>query len=598
MITKEVIEYVRREVSRGTPYPVIKENILKTGWNEADFAEMMQALNPQEKPPVVVEPAAPAIPHIEQVQLVTPSSAPISIDPVVHTMSPQSSPISSQAVNIAQPAVMPSTMPMSPIAQVTSMPQSVNTMASHMETPAVVTMPPTHSSKKKVILLIACIVVFFLLIGTAVYGYVGGYFVSPEKTIASALATAHGSKTVSMDMDLTIDVSGMKNPNSAAAEFLPGLGNVFTVNVKGSSDATDLENPKATSTMSIVAGDLHASIDTRMIDGTVYLNLTKAPSIPFLPLTQIENKWFSFSSKEGQSSSLPIDGSLLKSLTEEQKQHLYDLGQKAHIAMITKHLSSETVNGTLSYHYQFDIDRAGLKAYLTEIANYMQEVDKDDPRLANFDTTTIPKSISDFIDSIHDFSGELWIGVFNHSLEKVSLVASVGDSAHPEIGDAKVLMTLSTTDWNKPVTVEVPANSVPFETFMAGLFGGPDPSQDMIPCIPGPGAPCSESQEAPANAKDAAIQAGLKNMRAQGDLYSGNNASNYKGACSADSSVNHVKGLYSIAKSLPAGTDYHCRDSAASYVAWAKLSTGQYFCVDSTNYTKLMPQAPKANLCQ
>ena len=105
MITKEVLEYLRAEISRGTPQDVIKNNIIKTGWTESDYAEMLEALNPKPTAPVatVVTPSVVAQPQPQPqpIQTTQPTqnpgfTMPTPVDPIA--MKPQPNMVKEQRI--------------------------------------------------------------------------------------------------------------------------------------------------------------------------------------------------------------------------------------------------------------------------------------------------------------------------------------------------------------------------------------------------------------------------------------------------------------------------------------------------------------------
>ena len=505
--------------------------------------------------------------------------------------------------------------------QATMMPHSFTQTQMHndMSTVSPMTVMPS-SPKRKIKTVILVVILALLLVAGAAYGYVGGYFVSLEKVSQQAIASAQSAKTAHFDMTVTVDTSGLKQQTPDISSYIPGLGNVFSVTMKGSSDATDPQNPKATNSLAFSAGSISAAIDMRMVSGTLYAELTKAPLTGIFPLEQYENKWFSFPlKKDGNSTSyLPVNTDIINSLSDDQKNHLYALAKNANFIKVTKRLAPQSINGTLSYHFMFDIDHEGTKAYLKSVNDYIHEIGKNDSQLSSVDIS----ALGDYLTGIHSFSGEMWIGIIDHLPQKISITAAVADKDHLDAGDVKITFVALMSDWNKQVIVDAPAQSQPFTDLLTNMtFGassnpdtnqymipcipGPNPKDscppttapvtthqsDMIPCISGPGIDCGAVKNT-LRADDSNKESILANMRPQGELYYTTNNSSYVGVCSSDT------GLHRMAKSLPSGTDYKCRESQSAWAASANLSTGDYFCVDSTGNAKKQTSTIKTTACQ
>jgi len=507
-------------------------------------------------------------------------------------------PVASPMPQAAQP-VMPIQQPIQPIQPM----QSAQPMDTSFRKPIIPYTQPTASvpvvttvmvrpKKKKTFLIISCIVIFLLLATGFLYAYASGYFVSVDKVMAQSFIASHDAKTGTFNTTLTIDISGLKkDPNLPTSALLPNFGNTFTLVSNGSADSTDENNPKIDNTLSFSAGTVQGALELRVINGTTYLELTKAPDLGILSLSPFENKWFSLPAQNdgsAQGSALSslsmVNSNPLNSLTQDEKDHITQMAKDAHFITITKHLSPEIVNGTLSYHFMFDLDRDGIKAYLQELGDYIHQIGANDPRLANLDVTPV----SDAIDNIKIFSGEAWIGIFDHLPQKLTFTTAVTIPGHEDDGYVNISGNVLMSNWNKPVIVAVPPDSVSLETFISNMFSSMNPGATSAAPATAPTTTLTPSQKT----SDATKQALLSNMRAQAELFYDNNGQSYNGVCSSGG-----QSLLSLAKNLPANTNYKCKSSNTAWVASANLSANNYFCVDSVGDAKTVSAPPSGFQC-
>ncbi len=617
MITKELVEYVKAELAKGIPYDILRMQILKTGWALEDFNEAMREIHPgaaepavQKQAPVIpvatpvipatpitpTAPVTPAAPMIPRADVITPHIAPVVekvAQPIVTPIAQPAQPI--QPIQPVQPivAIAPEIKPeikiepeiKQPAVSIEHGPVSYIPPASITPvTPVAVAYPAivqTSSSKKKIIFAIVGIVVI-LLIALGIYGYAYGYFTPLSVVTSQALEASRNAKTSSFDITIGVDISGLKDqPDSLA---IPGFSTkTFSATIKGVSDATDPKHVNFESTTSFDAGQINAGLEVRAVSDTIYAQLTKAPNLGFFSLAPYENKWVSFPESDFNKadtnplgSVTPISTTVIDSLSQQQKDHIADMTAKAHFITITKRLSPEKINGVLSYHFTFDIDRAGTRQYLKDLTEYIHSIGTNDSALSAFDAT----SYGDSLDQIKTFNGEAWIGIHDHLPYKFSTTMNIAEKGNAEAGVIKVTVVGLFNDWNKPVTIVAPSDSVPFETFISGVMGGGMQAAPTTPAV---------------SQIDAQKEATLANMRVTAELFYNSNHSSYTGVCTTNAGT--TQGLLSQAKTLPANTAYKCRSTSSAWAASVNLSTNDYYCVDNTGFTGHIPKAQTATSC-
>jgi hypothetical protein len=410
---------------------------------------------------------------------------------------------------------------------------------------------------------IAGALVLLVLAGLG-YAYYQGYFTPLEQLTGQSFVAARNATSASFDTTITVDTSGLtasKDKNPIGELF--GGSSSFTT--KGSYDVSDPEHTKVQGLISLVFGSTSTALEFRVVDDNAYLQLTKAPTISFIPMLQsMENKWlvFPYKSEAKNMSMSPVtsyfgvDPSIIEKLTDDQKDQLYTITERAHFISITERLTPESINGDLSYHFTFDIDREGVQTYLAEVKAYINEIGKNDSLLSSFD----PTSYGETLDKVTDFRGELWIAK-SDKLPRKALISFA--TPIEEEGSIKVTITSLFKDWNVPVVVEKPEKSMTFQELMTEAFSGA----------------MSMSTPAAENAgKNAAAKSTLANLRASAEIhYDGSATGSYQGACTSADFMSAKKKYGSFV----------CSDMQNAYAASVKLSDGTYYCVDSTGLSKV-----------
>ena len=440
MITKELIEYMRSEMTKGTQIANIKISLLQNGWVEKDIDEAVSAIS----------------------------------------------------LNMgAVPAPAPAT-----------------TSAPILETKS-----QGQGSAKKIIGIVIAIIILVALAGTG-YAYYTGYFTPLETVSSDAFKSLSNTTSSTFDTTIIIDASDL---NKAGGDMLGELGNLIsdkiTITSKGTYDINDADSFKMNSAISLAVGSVSGSLEFIFKDNTLYGRLTKAPALSFIPVIPAEyiNKWYSFeaTAENAQSilptSSIGLGPESMKNLNTEQKMEIARMTGDAHFITIIDKLETESINEVLSYHFTFGLNNQGINDYLAKLESYIKSEGKNDSFLSSFNT----KDISESLEKIQNFKGEAWIGKKDHRLYKfvISFDVPTGDA---DEGTIKISAVSIFKDWNKPLELSAPANSVPFKSLIEQSLG-----------------------EARTKGVDAQIKAIISSTRADAEVYYSEKNS-YKGYCMSD----------------------------------------------------------------
>ncbi len=516
MINDQLLRYVRQQLSLNVGREVITANLKSQGWTDSDINEVFLAIGSG----------------------ATPVSA------------PGSSTVSTTTPNVSQA-------------------QTFQTQAGSFH--------PTHVKSKKILPVIIILILLCLAGGAAGYAYYTGLFISFPKLISESIDTGRVTTSANYDATISIDFSQIKSIYGDVSQLLEGVvPNKITVAAKGSFDSLDKEKMKSSMLLSVDSGSLSLGAEFRVLDHTLYGQLTKSPVDTFTfmsMLTAYENKWFSFplKSEDGRVTDSPIgsisglNSNVIDKITPEQRDYLYKMIRDAHLVKAVKKLSFETVGGESSYHFIFDLDREGISAYLQLLKGYINTIGKDDSVLSAFDSTSLAKEL----DNIKDFRGEIWIGRSDKLIHKILLNFGIQPDLTKD-EQTKVNIVAIFSDYNQPVFITAPAESIPLETLISNMM--------------------ADSRQ---KGNEAIIKASLSGMRARATLFYDAHQDSYSSFCSSKELKDDLKLIKNAG-----GTGFVCKTTAKKYAIGVKISESSgNWCVDSTGDSKSTATLPSSAVC-
>ena len=264
--------------------------------------------------------------------------------------------------------------------------------------------------------------------------------------------------------------------------------------------------------------------------------------------------------------SLDVEKNVLNDFNSSQKDQLYKIFRDAHLVKQIKKLASETIGGEFSYHFSFDLDKDAIVSYLQSLKEYMASIGKNDFVSSDSDAASIKKAL----DGIKDFSGEIWIGRSDKLIHKFVITFGVQPNLVSN-EQLKINLVGIMSDYNKPVTLSAPIDSVPLQTIIDASL-----------------------QSARQKGKEAAIKANMTGLRAQAELfYDSHNGGAYSGFCLSK----ELKDARKYIKDT-GGTGFICKDKAIAYAIGVKFPNNSgNWCVDSTGASKSTATLPSGIVC-
>jgi hypothetical protein len=215
------------------------------------------------------------------------------------------------------------------------------------------------------------------------------------------------------------------------------------------------------------------TVNLRNVDTNTYVRVSELPVVLAMlgPVDMFKNRWIRINMEEVLDAiGIPgvhekIEEAQQKAeegayeLTEEQKEQIYAAFKDAEVIKVTQEFKKEKINGTAVYHYAYRIDPEALRAFIVQ-AN---EIVPEDP--------VERRDIDEMMETFEkvDFKGEMWIGAKDYYLYQFT-VAPTFEQEEDARDTNEVLVTVSLSKFNEPVTIEVPEDAKPIADIVREAF--------------------------------------------------------------------------------------------------------------------------------
>ncbi|MEX2405428.1 MAG: hypothetical protein WD579_02375 [Candidatus Paceibacterota bacterium] len=570
MITPELTSYIRTESERGVSEEKIRTALMNAGWKAEDIEEAFGVVRKGES-------EAPTPP---------PSSKPeVSLENQVQPMKESGAVAQNQEQKSTQQITQSSTEKSQKAAQPKS--EGVNTTPDVSLAGSVEGKSNTNpdlsgggekkqSTSKKKFLVLTLIVAGLLLLGGGAYGYFV-HFSSPTITFEGVLASMAEVETLSYDFELTT------NEGVESEDNKPFLPQKSPINATGSG-ASDFNNGQSTLSIefpltgSIFAEELEENTPVvlrYLNDGnTSYLKMENVSvlGVGLFDLSPIEDSWLILEAGEGLESE-ELSG--VDEGVETLRQTVEEMKEKYSLKDIITVTDFERVDleGEETAHFFYTIDVQTVNMMIQEFMNEISGIEVP---------MNVPKSVTDKAPSVisgEEISGEGWVGTDDLLFRKI--IMNVTKNTDDRVDT--YLITASFSDYNEPVTVSSPSDTIAMDEFMTtflapmrALFGdglgGEMEDMDVEGAL-------TSFQKARASGSDAAIKSNLLNARAQAELYYDTNGG-YEGVCNTVREEDGIKDF--ITKAEESSGFVECVDTATTWAASSDLLSNDAasYCVD------------------
>jgi len=244
---------------------------------------------------------------------------------------------------------------------------------------------------------------------------------------------------------------------------------VFNFNASGSVDTKDSKDPKfnlsikGDAMMDNDGGDLEAAF--RMNKDAIYLSLIALDgkgeiTIPDEIKSELVGKWWTMPIPPGALEELAstVPSSDVDNMTPEQKK-IKELFETTKFFKDVEYKGSENVGGEPSHRYSAKLDKDAMVGFIVKIAEMQGSA------IGQAEITEIKMAMGMF-----DFAGDLYVGQKSGVLNKVNGVFTLNATSDASTPSGTITIQATASDFNKPVTVQVPANALPIPMDMLGAL--------------------------------------------------------------------------------------------------------------------------------
>ena len=345
--------------------------------------------------------------------------------------------------------------------------------------------------------------------------------------------------------------------------------------------------------------ELGAEGEFRVINGVLYVNLSKVPEVPYYlaDLSHMEDNWVSVDlneeiseQREGELRGLINKSDEFIKLVEDHGVRVIELAQEEGFLTI----ESSVVDG--DHIFDLDLDLQVLPSFLRALAEMVPDEEysfilKEMAVEMDEEWEEIESSVD--IENGHVVPFRLAVDRKTGDIKEISTNLSIKVKANETLESffnikdglgVNILIVSEFSDMNGSFEVESPDGSIPFDEIISALM---DDINDQVDHEFNDTSQHTTQLSQSDRVQGAAIRSDLAQMRAQAQLYTGEDG--FSGVCN-DGDTGLV-GLLDSVDSM--SSDWECKDSREQWAAWAELkSEAGYWCVDYTGFSGPANQPP------
>ncbi len=331
-----------------------------------------------------------------------------------------------------------------------------------------------ESSSKKFLVIGLSILAVALIGAGGVWGYFQYYAKSPEIQVLESLAQFDSAKSISYDANILL--SGESNPekllSSALGSESSSTAKMYTLNLglSGGSNLNDEKSPATSLDFSLSLKrneEIQPEVRFQIIDkeNIFYFRLPTLPQLTGASdYSEFANKWIEFDYSKISEEFGSFIEELKKKVTstapsEQESKVVIDSIKKLTFLnpplQVTKTFPDEIINGVKARHYGYTLNPQNIQLIMQELVK-------------NESITGIHKKDSDsinfFLEKIENFNGEIWFG--KEDLHPYKNFVSFDIKDQEEFQKGKFAMTVNLKNFNAPLNIQKPSESISFEEIM------------------------------------------------------------------------------------------------------------------------------------
>lgn len=315
------------------------------------------------------------------------------------------------------------------------------------------------------------ILVFIAVAGGGTYLYVSleKNRLSPEEVIQKMFESISQISSLRYDASLKGTLTEKENSNTRNIQL----------NVSGYTDTTNANSLDGDYRIAFQTSGLGFDMDAKYAHGTMFIRLRQAPALGFFDFAPLEGIWIQLQTKELTSSSPGFTFLAGGEEIEHAQAILAPLRERlkeARFLRVEKVFEDGVIGGQDMYHYAFSLAREELKQFFIDAARIIAEELTNDPRYKDreFPLDEYKNSITERIDEAfgeNEFLrlGELWMG--KKDFLPYRILTEVESVPHEKNFTVIWVFDVMLSNFNQPIIVEAPPESIRFEEALKMLFG-------------------------------------------------------------------------------------------------------------------------------
>ncbi|MCX6718295.1 MAG: hypothetical protein NTY81_01680 [Candidatus Staskawiczbacteria bacterium] len=449
MAEQQLVDYIKKAKDAGQTEGQMRDLLYKNGWTETEVSDALTAASPVVSPPQIkVQPEPQSQPQPQpqpQPQEQLPAQPKIVEQPQVSQLQPQAS---------YKPEPMETNMPR---------------------------MRKSHFVLKFLIVFIIVVV----LCGAGYFSagqylnlpysnFILNFFRPSPQTVINNMMT-NMKDVKSSHTAMQIEISAANNGASQGK---------LTLNADSETDMTDAKNIKADGSFKInlaIPGSvspLVADVNIAIVGSAFYIRVNEITipasyTSPGLDVSKIKGKWFKVDQdsikalSQAEGSAQTATPNISQAGASDLAKKIQDLIVSENMISVVKQLNDQTVSGQGAYHYSAVVKKEKLQDLITKIIVLAIGENAGNSNLTAY-KNIIDGNVKTMTDSLGDINMEIWIGKKDYMLYQVKLDKTI-DLGKNNM-QLEVKLNITNSNFNKPISVQVPPNAQKLEEFALPLM--------------------------------------------------------------------------------------------------------------------------------
>lgn len=311
----------------------------------------------------------------------------------------------------------------------------------------------THGKKFRRLLLWITVCAFFIASAAASAYFFGQFQDSPQRLVLRAYKATRSLNSYASILKGSADINTSNgvwkvaitsSNNSVLKNDAPKIASAVSVDVIGPKDGYGFKDMR----FNFLIAKKDAS----------YIQFMSSPKIFFLTLDPIFNKWIKLEVEDFKTKALKESTWPVKAQSDSEWKNNFFNAYSKHQFLTFSSISKESLEGALTHHISFGVDKKRFQEFFSEYAIYVSDATASSVGGAYQEKIDSAKAALAQYFSSADISGEMWIGEKDFYIRKISIhiqgQAKNQDGPKSQVSDVTLMFVFS--DFNKQFEIAEP----------------------------------------------------------------------------------------------------------------------------------------------